>query len=73
MDEANLESHGSWQKLGAVEPSWNVPGSLPQWRGWVGGPGLPVVGPVAEVAAVAQHPLPITVYMRSPGRAGRGL
>ena len=32
MDEANLESHGSWQKLGKVEPSWNVPGSLPQWR-----------------------------------------
>ena len=32
MDEANLESHGSWQKLGAIEPSWNVPGSLPQWR-----------------------------------------
>ena len=32
MDEANLESHGSWQKLGQVEPSWNVPGSLPQWR-----------------------------------------
>ena len=32
MDETNLESHGSWQKLGRVEPSWNVPGSLPQWR-----------------------------------------
>ena len=32
MDEANLESHGSWQKLGKVEPSWNVPGSLPEWR-----------------------------------------
>ena len=32
IDEANLESHGSWQKLGAVEPSWNVPGSLPEWR-----------------------------------------
>ena len=32
MDEANLESHGSWQKLGAIEPSWNVPGSLPEWR-----------------------------------------
>ena len=32
MDEANLESHGSWQKLGRVEPSWNVPGSLPEWR-----------------------------------------
>lgn len=32
MDEANLESHGSWQKMGAVEPSWNVPGSLPEWQ-----------------------------------------
>lgn len=32
IDEANLESHGSWQKLGKCEPSWNVPGSLPQWR-----------------------------------------
>ena len=32
MAETNLESHGSWQKLGAVEPSWNVPGSVPQWR-----------------------------------------
>lgn len=32
IDETNLESHGSWQKLGAVDPSWNVPGSLPEWR-----------------------------------------
>ena len=32
MAETNLESHGSWQKLGAVEPSCNIPGSLPQWR-----------------------------------------
>lgn len=32
MAEANLESHGSWQKMGAVEPSWNVPGSIPEWR-----------------------------------------
>lgn len=32
MAETNLESHGSWQKLGTAEPSWNVPGSLPQWR-----------------------------------------
>ena len=32
MSETNLESHGSWQKLGRSEPSWNVPGSLPQWR-----------------------------------------
>ncbi len=32
IDETNLESHGSWQKLGTCEPSWNVPGSLPQWQ-----------------------------------------
>lgn len=32
MDEANLESHGSWQKMGKCEPSWNVPGSLPEWK-----------------------------------------
>ncbi len=32
MSETNLESHGSFQKLGAVEPSCNIPGSLPQWR-----------------------------------------
>ena len=32
IDEANLESHGSWQKLGAVDPDWNVPGSKPEWR-----------------------------------------
>ena len=31
MSETNLESHGSWQKLFA-EPSWNVPGSVPQWK-----------------------------------------
>lgn len=32
MSETNLESHGSWQKKEAIEPSWNVPGSLPQWE-----------------------------------------
>ena len=32
IDEANLESHGSWQKLSVCEPSWNVPGSLPEWK-----------------------------------------
>ena len=32
MAETNLESHGSWQKLGRTEPSWNVPGSLPEWK-----------------------------------------
>ena len=35
MDETNLETHGSWQKMGKVEPSWNIPGSLPQWRACV--------------------------------------
>ncbi|MCH3907835.1 MAG: hypothetical protein LKE39_00585 [Sphaerochaeta sp.] len=32
MAETNMESHGSWQKMGAVEPSWNVPGSDLAWR-----------------------------------------
>ncbi len=32
MAENNLESHGTWQKMGAVEPSYNVPGSVPEWR-----------------------------------------
>ena len=32
MAETNLESHGTFQKLGAIEPSCNVPGSIPQWR-----------------------------------------
>lgn len=32
MSETNLESHGSFQKLGAIETSCNVPGSIPQWR-----------------------------------------
>lgn len=32
MAENNLESHGTWQKLGAIEPSYNVPGSVPQWK-----------------------------------------
>ena len=35
LDEANLESHGTWQKLGTVEPSWNVPGSEEIWKGCV--------------------------------------
>lgn len=32
MSETNLESHGSWQKMNAIEPSWNVPGSIPEWK-----------------------------------------
>lgn len=35
IDEANLESHGSWQKLGACEPSWNIPGSRDEWKACV--------------------------------------
>lgn len=31
MAENNLESHGSWQKMGAVEPSYNVPGDNLHW------------------------------------------
>lgn len=32
MSETNLESHGSWQKAGGIEPSWNVPGSNEAWE-----------------------------------------
>ena len=32
MAETNLESHGTFQKLGAIEPSCNIPGSIPQWK-----------------------------------------
>ncbi len=30
--ETNLESHGTWQKMGACEPSINVPASLHEWK-----------------------------------------
>lgn len=32
MAETNLETHGSWQKWGKVDPSWNVPGSIKAWE-----------------------------------------
>jgi beta-galactosidase len=32
IDEMNLETHGSWQKMGKVEPSWNIPGNKPEWQ-----------------------------------------
>ncbi len=32
MAENNLESHATWQKMGKVDPSYNVPGSVPQWK-----------------------------------------
>ena len=35
IDETNLESHGSWQKIGTCDPTWNVPGSIPQWQATV--------------------------------------
>lgn len=31
IDEANLESHGSWQKMGAIDPEWVVPGDREDW------------------------------------------
>ena len=31
MDETNMETHGSWQKDPIIDPSWNIPASLPQW------------------------------------------
>ncbi|MDP4084432.1 MAG: glycoside hydrolase family 2 TIM barrel-domain containing protein [Bacillota bacterium] len=32
IDEMNLETHGSWQKMGEVEPSWNIPGNMSGWQ-----------------------------------------
>lgn len=32
IDEMNLETHGSWQKLGQVDPTWNIPGNLSEWQ-----------------------------------------
>jgi beta-galactosidase len=32
IDEMNLETHGSWQKMGAVEPSWNIPENKQEWQ-----------------------------------------
>ena len=32
ISETNLETHGSWQKPGGDDPSWNIPGSFPAWR-----------------------------------------
>ena len=32
IDETNLETHGTWQKLGSTDPSWNIPQSLPEWK-----------------------------------------
>lgn len=31
IDETNLETHGSWQRMGGVNPDWVIPGNKPQW------------------------------------------
>lgn len=31
IDEANLESHGSWQKMGQIKPEFVVPGDQEDW------------------------------------------
>ena len=31
IDETNLESHGSWQKMGQVKPDWVIPGDREDW------------------------------------------
>ncbi|WP_413304111.1 glycoside hydrolase family 2 TIM barrel-domain containing protein [Bacillus sp. 1P10SD] len=32
IDEMNLETHGSWQKMMTVDPSWNIPGNRMEWE-----------------------------------------
>lgn len=32
IDEMNLETHGSWQKMDEVEPSWVIPGNRSEWQ-----------------------------------------
>lgn len=31
IDETNLESHGSWQKMGVCKPDWVIPGDKKEW------------------------------------------
>ncbi|WP_234118343.1 glycoside hydrolase family 2 TIM barrel-domain containing protein [Clostridium hydrogenum] len=31
IDETNLETHGSWQKMGSVKPEWVIPGNKKEW------------------------------------------
>lgn len=32
IDETNLETHGSWQKMGGVETDWVIPGNKKEWK-----------------------------------------
>lgn len=31
IDETNLETHGSWQKMGSIKPDWVIPESKSEW------------------------------------------
>jgi len=35
IDEANIESHGTWQKIGLCKPDWVVPHNKKEWLGAV--------------------------------------
>lgn len=35
IDETNIESHGTWQKMGACKPDFVVPDGKPEWLGTV--------------------------------------
>lgn len=35
IDEANIESHGSWQKIGLCKPDWVIPHDKKEWLGAV--------------------------------------
>lgn len=35
IDETNIESHGSWQKMGQCKPDWVIPGDKKEWLGVV--------------------------------------
>ena len=35
IDETNIESHGTWQKMGLIKPDFVVPESKPEWLGSV--------------------------------------
>ena len=32
IDETNLETHGTWQRMGKCLPDINIPASLPEWK-----------------------------------------
>lgn len=32
IDETNLETHGTWIGRNGIDPTWNVPASLPEWK-----------------------------------------